>query len=979
MPDKTFIFFAKGLATACLLLWTTVLCAQKYNFQHYDLGSGLSQSQVLAICQDKQKQIWLSNFGGINSFDGKKFNSYSIEDGLVSNSNFTIASDNDGNIWWGSNKGLTAFTNNGMHHYKFKDSINVRSITRVICDRNNIIWSLAKSKLYKLIHGKLVEQLVTSQKEMISNIEVDHNGSLYAAIYQSGIYKLDKARWKIVLNTSDAYVKDFTFNDKSPGTIFFISDLGLYQSDSISIKKISAPSLYSEASELTTINFDHHQNLWIGTNKGSFMLKGNLSRYFNENNGFSNNRILSSYCDADNRMWFGTDGGGLYSYDNDDFMIYDKSQGLNNEIVMSMAKDSNGQIYWGTNGGGLWSFVNNKIKQEAIYGKESAKLRINCLLNDRNDNLWVGTDNMGLWVKHRVAGKMVYSPVSVGKYLFFNLAEGANNIVWAATSNGCFYIEDRKLMRVESIHHFCSSVLVKGPDSVFVGSVSGIELIRNKKLDSNFKLGKLAGKNVITLYAYGPYVLIGTNDYGLFVWNTKTNDIKNLNVKNGLQSNTVYSIDIVGNALWLGTGKGISKFKIIDPGRMDLKSESIFNPIVETNQNSILHTDSDVWIGTTHGVYVYKTNRDAKVPAVPNTVIQSVWLSAKNKVNVNYTYQHGYHLPVNLTLPSDKSQIEIEFQAIDFSGATDIQYQYQLEGLDKTYGKLVTGDYVDYPSLPPGKYTFKVRSVNSAGLFTEPAVFSFTITPTFFQSIIFKILVILVFLSAGYSIYRYKIYQNNRKALYIEALRLEEQASVRRQTAEDFHDDLGNKLTRINLLSELLDKKIGKNKADEKLLIQQIRSSVAELYSGTKNILWALNPDNDNLYEIYDLIIRFGQDLFAGSGISFKVSANDPEFKRLRLPLGSGRNIILIAKELLHNILQHAGAKTVTLSLVITSNNKISMTISDDGCGFECEQISTGNGLRNMQNRAKRLNGTLDIKSIVNTGTTSQVSFPIPG
>jgi signal transduction histidine kinase len=55
------------------------------------------------------------------------------------------------------------------------------------------------------------------------------------------------------------------------------------------------------------------------------------------------------------------------------------------------------------------------------------------------------------------------------------------------------------------------------------------------------------------------------------------------------------------------------------------------------------------------------------------------------------------------------------------------------------------------------------------------------------------------------------------------------------------------------------------------------------------------------------------------------------------------------------------------------------MTISDDGCGFKEEQISAGNGLRNMQNRAKRLNGTLEIKSTANAGTIGLVNFPIPG
>jgi signal transduction histidine kinase len=130
---------------------------------------------------------------------------------------------------------------------------------------------------------------------------------------------------------------------------------------------------------------------------------------------------------------------------------------------------------------------------------------------------------------------------------------------------------------------------------------------------------------------------------------------------------------------------------------------------------------------------------------------------------------------------------------------------------------------------------------------------------------------------------------------------------------------------------------------------------------------------------VYGLIINFGKELFCSSDILFKVSKNDPAFKKIPLRLGSGRNIILICKELLHNILQHAAAKTVTLSIDLTSNSYIRITISDDGCGFEREQmLLAGNGLRNMQNRAKRLNGKLDIDAKINVGTISQVSFPIP-
>jgi len=973
-------FFLKPLLGILMVLSALVSQAQKYNFRHYDLTDGLSQSQVVAICQDKEKQIWISTLGGINCFDGKKFSSYSIEDGLMSNSNFAITSDRYGNVWWGGNNGLTAFTNKGIVNYKFKDKIIVRSIIKVVIDRNNDIWAIAGAKLYKLVDSQLVVQDVMAKKELITSLQKDKDGNLYAALYRSGIYELGKTGWNLKINVKDQVIRDFVFSDRLPGLVVFISDIELFQCNANQLEKIKIPPSFSEASELTCIKQDYYKNLWIGTNKGAFLINGKSLKYFNANNGFTNERVLSMYCDEDNRMWFGIDGAGLYSYENDDFVIYDKSQGLNNETVMSIARDSKGQMYWGTNGGGLWSFANGKLRQEIVDKGESSKLRANCLLNDTHDNLWVGTDNVGLWVKHKVAGKFDYSSFPAKYNLIYNhLAEGPYNIVWTATSYGCFYIEKGTMTQVPSLTQYCSSVLPKGADTVVVATLNGIQLVRNKKLDPGFSLPAVAGKNVVTLYAYGPFVLLGTNDYGLYIWNTKTNAVNIINTKNGLKSNTIYSIDVVKDALWLGTGRGINKFRITDRSRMTLVKEAIFNPIVETNQNAIFHTDTNIWVGTTRGLFVYKINRHEKASPIPNTIIQNIWLPAKIKDSIRYSYQKGYRLPTNLSLPSDKSHLEIGFQAVDFSDNSEIQYQYQLEGLDKTYSKPTVHDYVEYPSLPPGQYTFRVRAINSEGLYKAPAVFSFTITPTFAESAAFKILIIALLLSATYGTYRYISYQDRRKAKYIERLKLEEQALVRRQTAEDFHDDLGNKLTRINLLSELLDKKITTDKTGEKLLITQIRTSVSELYSGTKNILWALNPDNDNLYDVYNLIVNFGKELFDRSEVSYQASDNDLSYKKIRLPLGTGRNIILICKELLHNILQHAGAKTVTLTIGITSYKQISITISDDGCGFAEEQLPlTGNGLRNMRNRAKRLNGKLDIDSKIGVGTTSQVIFPIP-
>jgi signal transduction histidine kinase len=226
-------------------------------------------------------------------------------------------------------------------------------------------------------------------------------------------------------------------------------------------------------------------------------------------------------------------------------------------------------------------------------------------------------------------------------------------------------------------------------------------------------------------------------------------------------------------------------------------------------------------------------------------------------------------------------------------------------------------------------------------------------------------------------IFRAKTHSDRKKNIFINRLRLIEQENVRRQTAEDFHDDLGNKLTRINMLSELLDKKIPPDLADEKKIIHQIRSSVSEIYSGTKNIIWALNPANDGLGEIFSELRLLGDSLFDHTATSFTALPYPEELNKIKFPLGYSHNIILIFKELLNNILKHARATAVIFSITGLSDNQICFTIADDGTGFQTDQEFTGNGLRNVQNRAIKLKGKITLESGRGKGSiaTLTISF----
>jgi signal transduction histidine kinase len=145
------------------------------------------------------------------------------------------------------------------------------------------------------------------------------------------------------------------------------------------------------------------------------------------------------------------------------------------------------------------------------------------------------------------------------------------------------------------------------------------------------------------------------------------------------------------------------------------------------------------------------------------------------------------------------------------------------------------------------------------------------------------------------------------------------------------------------------------------------------MYLGTKSILWALNPENDHLDEIVNEIEKFGHSLFENMNIMFTVSSNGDGISDMKLPLGYSHNITLIFKELMNNILKHSQANIVTFSYQLVSNSRICLTISDNGEGYRIDQLYEGNGLKNIQNRTKKINGEIIIDSCPGKGTTTKL------
>ena len=209
----------------------------------------------------------------------------------------------------------------------------------------------------------------------------------------------------------------------------------------------------------------------------------------------------------------------------------------------------------------------------------------------------------------------------------------------------------------------------------------------------------------------------------------------------------------------------------------------------------------------------------------------------------------------------------------------------------------------------------------------------------------------------------------------MEQVKRDEQTNVRRRTAEDFHDDIGNKLTRINVLTEVLKNKL-RNNENAQEVIEHIQESTTSLYSSSRDLIWSLSNDEGSLYDLSERIINFGNSVFHDTDIDFEYMNTDEQLRQYALPPDATRNLTLVLKEAMNNILKHATPTKVEFSLSVI-NQVMSIHLCDNGRGFDLNNTTKGYGLDNMNNRCERINAELSIVSSPDNGTTITISLPI--
>ncbi|HKX84728.1 MAG TPA: ATP-binding protein, partial [Pyrinomonadaceae bacterium] len=206
--------------------------------------------------------------------------------------------------------------------------------------------------------------------------------------------------------------------------------------------------------------------------------------------------------------------------------------------------------------------------------------------------------------------------------------------------------------------------------------------------------------------------------------------------------------------------------------------------------------------------------------------------------------------------------------------------------------------------------------------------------------------------------------------------RLAELEKVRSRIATDLHDDIGASLTQIAILSEVARTQNGKANGSSQDPLAKITDVSNELVGVMSDIVWSINPAKDHLSDLTQRMRRFASDLFSPNGIDVRFLATEAHDE---VTLGSNlrREVFLVFKESVNNIVKHSGAKSVRIDLGI-ADGELRYHISDDGRGFDLSDPGgSGNGLASMRKRAAEIGGKLTVNSEPGTGTSVSLSIPL--
>lgn len=199
-------------------------------------------------------------------------------------------------------------------------------------------------------------------------------------------------------------------------------------------------------------------------------------------------------------------------------------------------------------------------------------------------------------------------------------------------------------------------------------------------------------------------------------------------------------------------------------------------------------------------------------------------------------------------------------------------------------------------------------------------------------------------------------------------------AQERARIARDLHDDLGSSLTEISMLATTSPGlNLPPDGAAERM--ESIAGKSRTLVKALDEIVWVVDPERDTLASVVRYLASYVEEYLSGMNVTSRVQIPN-SFDDQPVAGQARHHLFLAVKEALNNAVRHGGASEIGFRVRVL-DHQLSISITDNGTGFDPSGHSSGHGLSNLRERLQQLNGRCEFQSSPGTGTTVVLEVPI--
>jgi signal transduction histidine kinase/ligand-binding sensor domain-containing protein len=999
-----------------LFIFLHTQAQQQVFFETLTQNDGLSDNRVTCFLKDKNSFLWVGTRNGLNRYNGHSFSVFIPNGNSISNELINdIAEDKQGFVWVATMSGLNSYhpTDKKWHTFQAIGRDTPAMLLNPIVwdmyvDEDDKLWiatdfqgvsyfdnSTQKFTHYpwKQIVPKLLPQYKGRYFSVLKIVPKSKNELWLGTTFGLVLFNKKTGTYSIAAEGYEAYSLEMLYNAEAQKVFISNGNNRVFCYDE---KTKSFTQLTVQPVSYPSVTFTQPQNVfdWMGASEGLLLIDAATNKVFLQKHipelsvSLPQGSIRDVYTDPSGITWLAGDNG-IVKYDLQNQLssflpLMNVSDRMGNNPMAGMLYDEVSDRYFLCSTTSATVFIADRKRNIAqTITKDASGKQFNSCRNirkDRSGKIWLLADDAVYYFDFSKNGFVNFS-MPKDKGGFRDMLMDTDGNYWFSGFMGSlsFYDTQKKKFTIPADSALFSGIQKSNPlfldtvyGNVWIGTFSnGVYKyhIASKKFThftespQTRSYTPLNLTHDITQDKTGA-IWVATHSGGLFKYKEGLPYEKSfvpLSMKEGLSSNNLYAVKAVDSNLWVLSGShlfyvNIYSNKITKPvsGKQVFPFASFASDDYWPQRFAYDDVRNEISTTVGGGILFFKTAQSK---------IKEQFPLVMNAVYVNGVLLKDSLMNRKAEISSPLKELVISFSALHYSLPQLMQYEYKLEGFDAKWQQAFDINKVQYQNLPSGNYQFKLKAKSFNGTYAQNEIsVEFKINPFYWQTWWF-VLLCAGFIAAGvYALYKYQLH----KKLEVERLR--------HRISRDLHDDVGSALTTINVLS-----KVAISKNEDAMNVQdyltRIKASAEQTMESMSDIVWAINPQNDSLDSMLVRMKEYAAELCEAAAIELEFDIQESLLHR-KLDVDARKNVFLIFKEAVNNAVKYSRCKKMKVSL--HGNGGIHLQVKDDGVGFLEHRKSGGNGLKNMEVRAKALKGNLTVSSKTNDGTQINLFMPYP-